>query len=67
MAKCRDCSYEPADRPKVFCPACGSMWKKAKPSKDPSRTKLGETSTNKTATVRAPKKTTKKAAPKKGK
>lgn len=59
MAKCRDCSYEPADRPKVFCPACGSVWKYTKPSKAPAKSKLGEGEKKKKAK--------KKAAPKKGK
>lgn len=62
MAKCRDCSYEPAKTPKVFCPACGSVWDKAAPSKAPAKSKLGEG-----AKKEAAKKTTKKAAAKKGK
>lgn len=33
MAKCRSCSYEPAKRPRVFCPACGDMWDKTQPPK----------------------------------
>jgi len=28
---CRACSYTPQTEPKVFCPACGAMWDKAKP------------------------------------
>ena len=31
MKPCRACSYTPQTEPKIFCPACGAMWDKAKP------------------------------------
>lgn len=31
--KCPACSYEPVERPKVFCPSCGAMFPRVKPPK----------------------------------
>ena len=40
MKPCRACSYTPSTEPKVFCPACGAMWDKAKPPSPDRKTKV---------------------------
>ena len=61
MKPCRACSYTPATEPKIFCPACGAMWDKAKPPSPDRKTKVPTT----TAAVKKPsaKATTAKTKP----
>ena len=42
MELCRSCSWSMKQAPKVFCPSCGNVWREAKPSKQPTKAKLGE-------------------------
>ena len=40
MRRCKDCSYTPPVEPKVFCPACGTVWFKASEPKPERKTKV---------------------------
>jgi hypothetical protein len=37
--KCKACSYTPPTEPETFCPACGTLWDKAKPPVAPDAPK----------------------------